>query len=407
MSKRYGWFLGFLVLALASPCMAGFNSGSTGADGALNLTTPGTNTFDAAALGLDVDQDGIFHFTSIHVGPGVTVRFSPRKMSGPVYWLARSNVTIEGTLDLQGSEGQHTWTVINEASLLAPEPGAGGFSGGLPRYRATGALNFCNGAGPGGGSSGGAGATDANMTAFCLPLFGGSGGGGGTSTERGGQCGGGGAGGGAILISSSTSIVISGSIQCNGGPGGYGDNGGNSGPIGSGGGGGGGGQVRLVAPNVTISGTVSCSGGAGGPAWWYGSPGQNGRIRIEAFTRTLSGATLTPTPIHGAPYELFLPTNPPATIAVTRVGGVVVSNPAASFEVPDAQITNSAPVEVQIEAAYVPTGTLARVFIAFETGEAFYTNAPLLGLWEHSAATVSVTFASGYARGHVRAAWSE
>jgi hypothetical protein len=57
------WIFG---LAIAPALHAQFSSGSTGSDGALNLTTPGTTVFDPVAMGLNPAGDNIFNFTTIN-----------------------------------------------------------------------------------------------------------------------------------------------------------------------------------------------------------------------------------------------------------------------------------------------------------------------------------------------------
>src|SRR5690349_3158008 len=42
-----------------------FSSGSTGADGPLSYTTPGTYIFDPKALNIDPEGDNVFNFTTI------------------------------------------------------------------------------------------------------------------------------------------------------------------------------------------------------------------------------------------------------------------------------------------------------------------------------------------------------
>src|SRR5262249_16280347 len=80
-----------------------FTSGSTGADGPLNL--PASGDFDPAALGLHPVIENVFNFTTINVASGVTIKLSSKKLSGPIYWLATGDVTIAGTLDLAGENG--------------------------------------------------------------------------------------------------------------------------------------------------------------------------------------------------------------------------------------------------------------------------------------------------------------
>src|SRR2546427_5363408 len=85
-----------------------FSSGSNGSDGALNLTTPGTVIFDPKSFNppLNPAGDNVFNFTTINIGPGVTVKLASKVLTGPVYFLAQGNVTLNGTIDLSGETGQ-------------------------------------------------------------------------------------------------------------------------------------------------------------------------------------------------------------------------------------------------------------------------------------------------------------
>ena len=73
----------------AAPAFAQFSSGSTGKDGALSFTTPGTVVFDPVAMGIDASGDNIFNFTTINIVSGVTVQLVAHKLrEKPVVWLA-------------------------------------------------------------------------------------------------------------------------------------------------------------------------------------------------------------------------------------------------------------------------------------------------------------------------------
>src|SRR5688572_5940632 len=92
-----------------------FNSNSDGSDGALALTAPGTYTLnpdDIATFGrvLDADRDGVYHFTTINIGVGVTLKASAQNVVGPLFMLAQGPVTIAGTLSAAGNKGHDVVT---------------------------------------------------------------------------------------------------------------------------------------------------------------------------------------------------------------------------------------------------------------------------------------------------------
>jgi hypothetical protein len=80
------WLVGGAAMAQT------FNSGSTGADGALN---PAANTT------LALPASGVFNYTTVTIPAGVTV--TPNAGNTPVTILASGNVTIAGTIDVSGS----------------------------------------------------------------------------------------------------------------------------------------------------------------------------------------------------------------------------------------------------------------------------------------------------------------
>jgi hypothetical protein len=244
-----------LALATVVPWAAGaFDSGSTGADGALNVTNN---------LTLALPPDGVFNFTTININASVYLSFTPNALNTPVYLLAQGDVTIGrgGSIFVDGQNGSGSMPGVG---------GPGGFNGGFGSIQtyAPG-----DGLGPGAGTQGNGwdaayaypttfGNTNLYGNTLCVPMIGGSGGAG-----HGG--GGGGGGGGAILIASSTSISISGSIYARGGSGGNGENHGS------------GGSIRLVAP------TVTGAANNGGPNFLVGAPGgaSGGRVRIDTLDR--------------------------------------------------------------------------------------------------------------------------
>ncbi len=232
-----------LGLCIAST-LAGqsFPSGSTGADGALNITATNVTTLPAPKGG-----GNIYNFTTITVAQGSTLKLTGAVFPGPIYFLATGAVTIAGTIDLSGQSGLVRATTSARQTVGPTMPGAGGYGGGEGYFAATEVQ--LPGLGPLGGavnggcySSGGGGGF--NGSQFLLPLVGGSGGAG--------SFGSGGAGGGALLIASSVSITVTGTITANGG------NGADS----SGGGAGGG--IRLVAPTIAGNGLITAAGGGAG-----------------------------------------------------------------------------------------------------------------------------------------------
>src|SRR5437899_5438143 len=96
------------IAAAASLSAQVFSSGSDGSYGALNVTTNTT---------LDMPPNGIFNCTTITVASGATVKFRRNPLNTPVYLLATSNVTINGRIDVSGTDGRQA---------LAGEGGPGG-----------------------------------------------------------------------------------------------------------------------------------------------------------------------------------------------------------------------------------------------------------------------------------------
>jgi hypothetical protein len=395
-----------LVLGLPSATIAqDFDSGSTGADGALTFAAnAGTIDFDPTTYTprLDPEVDNVYHFTSITIPAGTTVRLSARTLpeGRPVHWLASGAVTIAGTLDLAGENG-HNFNATVRPSI----PGAGGYSGGIATQAPT------RGNGPGGGdaalsSHGGPAGHRFNGQSgeglggsaygndFLLPLLGGSGGGGGWGTFSGGA----GAGGGAIVVASSTSIRVLGQILAAGGSAGAGrtfqDRVSGAGS---------GGAIRLIAPRIEGTGTLNVAGGSGNGA------ASHGRIRLEAFRNTSTFSIVPPTGLvtPAAPGAVFLPPSAPAIKVVRVAGQAVAMSPTGSFDTPDVVVDSATAVTVEIEARHVPLGTVLNLTFQPETGAPFTATAtPLAGTVEQSTATAQVVFPHGPTRMFVKATWN-
>jgi hypothetical protein len=414
-----------------------FTSGSTGADGALdfsNLPAGSVVTFDPKKFNppLNPAGDNIFNFTTINIPAGITVRLSSRVLSGPVFWLASGDVTLNGTVDLNGENGAPPSPSLS--GRVRAMPGAGGFSGGVggkedissPSASST-SPKAQSGDGPTGGlggiffgpnqcanSTGFSGGFSGNP--FLVPLVGGSGGGGGeflgTPIAQLPYGAGGGAGGGAILIASSTSIIVNGSIRANGGNGSPGNAPGGCGAVGASGAAGSGGAVRLVAPTVGGTGILSVRGG--NPNGAFGvetasgiAASPDGAIRIETFSDAFRGTLAGPFAI-GTPFSLFLPTTPPPSITVSAVNGIDLAQPpTGKLTTPDAIIDTLSPVQITIQASFIPPGTVItlHVFSDNNTDQTVQTT-PLLGTLQSSTATANVTFPSGFSLNFVKATWT-
>ncbi len=390
-----------LLMALIAGAALGqsqsFSSGSTGADGPLSFTTPSSTPiyFNPSTIPNHHAGDTIFNFTTITIASGVTVRLDSRFLPGPVYWLATGAVEIDGTLDLSGAAGSSE--INNQSERIPSAAGAGGFGGGLG---GGGTVSAEPGSGPGGGQagtsssvSGGGGQFMASQ--YLIPLVGGSGGGGGY-----GGClafsGSGGAGGGAILIASSASITVNGVLTADGGQGGGG--------CGVASGGGSGGSIRLMANTIMAAVTANIRAvpgpGSGGPL-----TAQYGLVRLEDFGLTLNPGNLAGTPyLTSVPHQIVLPATPPASIMVTSVAGIPIN--ANPFSFPDATINSSSPVTINVEAQYIPVGTIPKIIVFSETGpDQAISCSALTGTLQQSTCSASVTLPSGGSRGFVKATW--
>ncbi len=393
------------MLLIAAPSWA-FNSGSTGADGALN---PAVNTE------IQLPPSGILNYSSINIPAGVTVTFKKNAANTPVYLLVSGAATIAGVIDVggRGSKDSGTYGDGNLADDGIPGVGGpGGFDGGRggrddlalnPEIVRGGA-----GLGPGGGAGSADGADGRCLTTgryfnyfglggaygakgsnfyyevYCgtspalqaidatakpygsvslQPLIGGSGGGGGRGGTN--YAGSGGAGGGgAILIAVSGTLTLSsgGQILAWGGTAG-GTNGLGRGYEGAGGSGG---AIRLIATLFTGSGTLYATGGCSfaqsttlvncGSGSGYDNQlgGSVGRIRVEADSVTYSG-TANPPYVADTPSAVFV-SNVPSLRITSIAGSVVPVNPTGTADVTlPAALTN--PVSVNFETTNIPPGS--------------------------------------------------
>lgn len=395
----------------SSPATAAFDSGSTGADGAFNPT---------ASTELQIPESGVFNFTTVNIPSGVTITFKKNSQNTPVTILASGDVTITGTISLNG----------NSAIGIYPATGGpGGFGGGYG-----GPINFSGGRGMGagggsqsnyftcwfncglwscasgtcsdGGGGGGFGSGGGNSQNYSglggivysndriIPLIGGSGGGGGGGNSF--YVGGGGGGGaGTVLIVSSGTVNVTGAIYANGGNGA--NAGSDSNPSSGSGGGGSGGAIKLVANKITGNGTISANGGGAGTTGIDGGGGGSGRIRLEA-NELLRTTGTSPGYSFGFPDTVSTSNMP--VLKVSSIGGISVPDVvSASFSKPDivfpTNVTN--PITIGITASYIPLDTTITVTAAPQFGAATtVTVTGLTGTPESSSATASITLSKDY-----------
>ena len=127
----------YLILALAAvPAIlqAQFTSGSTGADGALNLTASGTVTLDPSTLP-NKCANNVCNFTSITIGANTTVVLTSRLWrNASVVWLSQGAVSIAGILSANGADGTTMNTSNPGENRYPAAPGPGGFPGGVGGY---------------------------------------------------------------------------------------------------------------------------------------------------------------------------------------------------------------------------------------------------------------------------------
>ncbi len=322
----------------------------------------------------------VFKYNSVNIPSGVKVTFINHMSHAPVVWLVAGNVTINGTVSLQGQDGP-----ADVIGRLSPaEPGPGGFRAG-----ASGPSGFGWGYGPGGGNlgNGGGAYNSAYGNPQIIPLIGGSGAG----IWNGGFGYSGGGGGGAILIGCAGAISLSGTINANGGSGGPID------PAHSLGGSGG--AVRLIAQTVSGTGEIQ----AINPRDSSGS----GRIRIEtpALTTTVrtSPETIAVTPPLN---PIIWPADDAPTVRVATVDGVAApADPTAPLtSSADVGVQNNGTVQVILETKNFPIQGVVQLRSVKKYGTAAWVTAAYsAGDFARSTWVANITFAPGFTTLQARA----
>jgi hypothetical protein len=370
------------ALALAGTVQASIIvPGANGTDGVLNITANTVIDLSQAVTG-PWDNDNtpnagkgvydptkwavVFKYTEVNIAAGATVTFKNHASRAPVVWLVSGNVTIDGTVSVDGQNSQ--------PNLSIAEPGPGGYRGASGDYLGTqpGAGFGPGGGGPGyiygntsvrayaGGGYGSAGTRNSGEPWYppvlqgiaygnpsLIPLIGGSGGGGSLQGSPSSPSSGG-AGGGAILLAVSEKLHLSGTIRAAGG--GVVD----TPASGSGGG------IRLVAGEVSGSGSILAPGGVP-------NQGGVGRVRIE---RTLNSGTIAVFPDPSvivlddrSTAILWPPSGAPEVRVVSIGGGAAPADPRAEFGTvgADVALPLTSSTQILVETKNVEQGSQVKV----------------------------------------------
>jgi hypothetical protein len=335
----------FLSLMSLAAKAQGFNGGSTGADGALDLSTCSTSS-----CLVQVPESGVFNYTTVNIPQGKLLLFKSNLRNTPVIMLAQGAVTISGTISVANSYNG------NNENFSVTGPGPGGFAGG-----ASGLPGF----GPGGGQNASAPHGKWIGPLSLVPIIGGSG----AFSD-------GGAGGGAIVIASSASITLSITSTIDAGEGNC--------PFcnyrGSGG------AIRLVSNSITVSGQLRASNSS--------NPPSKGVIRLEAPAGALSFTGFAdPTPILSTTINpaIIADNNTPSLTITSIAGFAVPSYTTARPDIVDLLLPTqlSDPLSVIVHGHNIPVGTQVNMNV---TGSAVTVDpVTLSGTLDSSAATLGVS----------------
>ena len=292
----------------------------------------------------------VFKYSNVTIANGATVTFSNHYGYPPVVWLVQTNVTINGTVSVNGNNGTNT----APAQYRLTEPGPGGFRGGALNP----AIGFGDGLGPGGGvSTGNGGAPGTYQSSYgnpqILPLIGGSGESNFRDTNTA-VYSSGGSGAGVILIAAAGTISVNGQITATPGV----DTGDANSASGAGGG------IRVVASQITGTGAITAT--------------PQGRIRIEANAIS-SQLTVTPNValVPPGPTPVIFPPASAPTVTILSVGGQSApADPAANvISAPDIGLGTNRPTTVVLQTQNFPTTGTVSVRVVPIYGPSFVLSA--------------------------------
>lgn len=353
---------------LAAPSIAQtFSSGSTGADGALDLATmncatgPNAPPYMQTGCWIQLPESGVLNYTTINVPSGKELYFKRNRGNTPVVLLAQGDVSIDGHVGVDANLYEYGPSMQRDSQN---QPGPGGFPGAAAKYGLPGL-------GPGGGTTESPNGRWVGPLSL-VPIVGGSGGAAGLYYSSSSIMGGGGAG--AIVIASGGSISMTGNITAQGNAVYLYMSG--SGPCGSGG------AVRLVANRLVLGGSITAT-----------SCGMDGAVRLEAPTGAITYTG------YSSPAALITTINPAIVAAaspelrIVSVGGFSVPDSAgnrkdAADMVLPKQLPD--PIDVVVSASNIPLGSPVTVtFGTSNTGTA--PSVPLTGILASSTATIGVS----------------
>jgi hypothetical protein len=337
-----------------------FSSGSTGADGALDLAI-----LSCTLCEIQLPESGVLNYTTVTIPAGKVLKFKRNLRNTPVYLLAAGQVTIGGRIDVSGN-GINIGAYCGAGYPTIRAPGPGGFFGGQPAQP---------GFGPGGGvSNADPGRWVGSLT--LVPIVGGSGGAGASDGAFGG------AGGGALTIASSSSITVSqgAAIIADGGADfscyGFFSYTTNAGA---------GGAIRIVSNAVTVAGVLNACNVFGARC---------GVIRLEAPSSSLSFTGSANPPVGLFPINSSVVPGASPSLNFVSIGGFAVpSYGGQRFDTYDMLLPNQLtdPISVVVHASNIPVGT--QVTVGFVNGSPNATTTPgtLGGTFESSTATATIS----------------
>jgi hypothetical protein len=339
-----------------------FSSGSTGADGALDLSAMNCPN---NVCEVQLPESGVLNYTTVSIPAGKMLKFKRNTRNTPVTLLAQGAIVINGAIDVSAT-GITAGGFCGVGYPTVRTPGPGGFYGGSPNQP---------GQGPGGGSNNGEPGKWVGPLSL-VPIVGGSGGGGDAQNNFGGS------GGGAIVIASSASINVAqgATINATGGADfscfGFFSYLSNSGS---------GGAIRLVANSVNVSGGLSACNIFNTKC---------GVIRLEAPSGAVAFNGSANPPVGLFPVNPTVVPSAIPTLTLASIAGYPVPGYAGSrFDTYDMLLPMQLPdpINVVVRGNNIPLGTQVAVGFVNGSSQASSTPGTLSGTFESSTATATIS----------------